>query len=111
MRKKKVVLVIVFLGIFLNLIVLPLAWAEEEGEELNPWTKSIIALAGGFGISLAAAAGVLAQAKSITTGLEGIARNPGASGKIQTPMIIGLAFQESLVLYALVVSFMLILKF
>jgi F-type H+-transporting ATPase subunit c len=69
------------------------------------------ALAGGFGISLAAAAGVLAQAKSITTGLEGIARNPGASGKIQTPMIIGLAFQESLVLYALVVSFMLILKF
>jgi hypothetical protein len=40
MRKKKVVLVIVFLGIFLNLIVLPLAWAEEEGEELNPWTKS-----------------------------------------------------------------------
>jgi len=111
MLKKKVVWGIVLLGIFLNLTVVPLAFAEEAGSDLQPWTKSFIALAGGFGISLAAAAGVLAQAKSIAAGLEGIARNPGASGKIQTPMIIGLAFQESLVLYALVVSFMLILKF
>lgn len=111
MLKKNVVLAIVLFGMFLNLIAVPVAFAEEGSADLQPWTKSIIALAGGFGISLAAAAGVLAQAKSITTGLEGIARNPGASNKIQTPMIIGLAFQESLVLYALVVSFMLILKF
>ncbi len=47
----------------------------------------------------------------LRAGLEGIARNPGAAGKIQTPLIIGLAFVESLVLYALVVSFILVLKF
>ena len=38
-------------------------------------------------------------------------RNPGASGKIMTPMIIGLALIESLVIYALVISFMLLGKF
>jgi len=52
----------------------------------------------------------MAQGKAISTGLEGIARNPGAAGKIQTPMIIGLAFVESLVIYALVISLILIGK-
>ena len=36
---------------------------------------------------------------------------PGASGKIMTPMIIGLAMIESLVIYSLVISFMLLGKF
>jgi F-type H+-transporting ATPase subunit c len=40
-----------------------------------------------------------------TSALEGIARNPSASGKIFTPMIIGLALIESLVIYALVIAF------
>lgn len=111
MKKKRRILVIAFLGIVLTLAFVPLLWAAEEGEGLDSSTKSILALAGGFGISFAAIGGALAQGKAITAGLEGIARNPGAAGKIQTPMIIGLAFVESLVLYALVVSFMLILKF
>ena len=37
--------------------------------------------------------------------LEGIARNPNASGKLFTPMILGLALIESLVIYALVIAF------
>jgi F-type H+-transporting ATPase subunit c len=111
MKKHRRVIAIAFLGVVLTLAFAPFVWAAEEGEGLSSTAKGIIAAAGGLCISLAAAAGVLGQARSISTGLEGIARNPGASGKIQTPMIIGLAFQESLVLYALVVSFMLILKF
>ena len=39
--------------------------------------------------------------------LEGIARNPNASDKIFTPMIIGLALIESLVIYGLVIAFIL----
>jgi F-type H+-transporting ATPase subunit c len=39
----------------------------------------------------------------LANAVEGIARNPGASGKIQVAMIIGLALIESLVIYALVV--------
>jgi F-type H+-transporting ATPase subunit c len=42
-------------------------------------------------------------------GLEAIGRNPEAAGKIQTNMILGLAFAEAIAIYALVVA--LILKF
>lgn len=42
-------------------------------------------------------------------GLEAIGRNPEASGKIQTNMILGMAFAEAIAIYALVVA--LILKF
>ena len=41
--------------------------------------------------------------------LEGIARNPEASGKIQTAMILAIAFAEAIAIYALVVA--LIIKF
>lgn len=110
MKKTSKITAITFLGLFLTLTFAPVVLAEEGGGELSSMAKGIIGAAGGLCISLAALAGTLAQGKSIAAGLEGIARNPGASGKIQTPMIIGLAFQESLVLYALVVAFMLILK-
>ena len=39
--------------------------------------------------------------------LNGIARNPNASDKIFTPMIVGLALIESLVIYGLVIAFIL----
>ncbi len=110
MVKKRVVVVGLW-TLLLSLAVVPIALAEEEGGGLDPTTKSSIALAGGFGIAIAAIGGALAQGRAISAGLEGIARNPGAAGKIQTPLIIGLAFVESLVLYALVVSFILVLKF
>ena len=45
----------------------------------------------------------------VAKALEAIGRNPEASGKIQTNMILGLAFAEAIAIYALVVA--LILKF
>ena len=42
-------------------------------------------------------------------GLEAIGRNPEASGKIQTAMILAIAFAEAIAIYALVVA--LIIKF
>ena len=41
--------------------------------------------------------------------MEAIGRNPEASGKIQTSMILAIAFAESIAIYALVVA--LIIKF
>ena len=67
--------------------------------------KGIIALAAGLAIGLAAAFGALGQGKGVAAALEGISRNPAASGKLVTPMIIGLALIESLVIYALVIAF------
>jgi F-type H+-transporting ATPase subunit c len=66
-----------------------------------------LALASGFGIGIAAFGGALAQGRAAVAALEGVARNPGAGGRIQTLMIIGLALIESLVIYALVITFLL----
>lgn len=65
-------------------------------------------LAAALAISIAALGGALAQGKTAATALDGIARNPAASGKIFTPMIIGLALIESLVIYALIIAFQLV---
>lgn len=45
----------------------------------------------------------------VAKGLEAIGRNPEAAPKIQTNMILGIAFAEAIAIYALVIS--LILKF
>ena len=64
-----------------------------------------IALGAGLSIGLAALEEELAGI-AMMGALEGIA-NPNAYDKIFTPMIIGLALIESLVIYALVIAFML----
>ncbi|HWP35106.1 MAG TPA: ATP synthase F0 subunit C [Thermodesulfobacteriota bacterium] len=69
--------------------------------------RDFLGLAAGLGIGIAALGGALGQGRAVASALDGIARNPGASGKIQTPMIIGLALIESLVIYALVIAFLL----
>lgn len=66
-------------------------------------------------IAMAIAAGVGVLGPGIGIGmlvskaLEGIARNPEAAGKIQSSMILGIAFVEALGIFALVVAF--VIKF
>lgn len=64
-------------------------------------------------MALAAGIGVLGPAIGIgmlvARALEGIARNPEAAGKIQSSMILGIAFVEALGIFALVVAF--VIKF
>ena len=67
--------------------------------------RGLIAMGAGIAIGVAALGGAIGQGKTVAAALEGIARNPAAQGKIFTPMIIGLALIESLVLYALVYGF------
>ena len=69
-----------------------------------------IAIAAGFGMAFAAFGGALGQGRAASTALDGIARNPGASDKLFTPMIIGLALIESLVIYSLLISYLLYSK-
>ncbi|HSH70003.1 MAG TPA: ATP synthase F0 subunit C [Deferrisomatales bacterium] len=70
----------------------------------------MLAIAAGIAISFAAGLGAIGQSRGLAAALEGIARNPSASGKLVTPMIIGLALIESLVIYALVIALMIVLK-
>jgi len=66
-----------------------------------------------FAVALVMGVGTIAPALAIgiatASGLQAIGRNPEAAGKIQTNMILGLAFAEAIAIYALVVA--LIIKF
>ncbi len=66
------------------------------------------ALACGIGIGLAALGTGIGQGIGLAKAAEGVARNPGASGKVTTTLIIGLAMIESLCIYALVVALILL---
>ena len=68
----------------------------------------ITALGMAIGIAIAAAGCGLGQGMAIKAACEGTARNPGASGKISQSLILGLAFVESLCIYALLVDLILL---
>jgi F-type H+-transporting ATPase subunit c len=60
--------------------------------------------AAGIAIGIAAFGTGIGQGLAVKSSVEGIARNPEASGKITVTMLIGLAMIESLCIYALVVA-------
>lgn len=95
---------------FSSLLISAVAFAEDaaaadDGGGDMSWMKYFSAA---LTIFVAASVGAISQAKAASTALEGIARNPNASGKIFVPMILSLALIESLVIYALIIAFMLL---
>ena len=66
-----------------------------------------LAFAIGMGVPLAAFGASLGQGRAAGSALESMARQPEMAGKIQTMLILSLAFIESLVLFALVVFLLL----
>ncbi|MHB2016266.1 MAG: ATP synthase F0 subunit C [Candidatus Xenobia bacterium] len=58
-------------------------------------------------IGLAALGTGIGQGTAVGRAMDAIGRNPEAQGRIQQTMILGLAFIESLAIYALVVSLLL----
>jgi F-type H+-transporting ATPase subunit c len=93
------------------MLVATAAFAQEAGGATAiHLSRSLNAVAAGFGIALAAFGGALGQGRTASTALDGIARNPGAADKIFTPMILGLALIESLVIYSLIISILLLGK-
>ena len=77
------------------------AAAADNAESVNKFK----ALAAGFGFALAAALAAIGQSRVAAAAAEGVARNPGAGARIQTLMILGLVFIETLVLFTLVIVF------
>lgn len=96
---RKVLTTLAFLTVFASV-----AMAEEGVTSSSP-VDAYASLGAGLAIGVAAFGGSLGQGKAAASALEGIARNPAASGKIFVPMIISLALIESLVLYAFVIAF------
>ncbi len=84
----------------LALLVAPEALAEGGNEYLSG-----VGIGTGIAIGFAALGGGIGQGLAAKGALEGIARNPQASGKITTPMFAGLAFVESLVIFSFLIAF------
>src|SRR5512138_3221025 len=106
---KRFLTVVMLLGIFVCFGA-GVVFASEQAAAATGTDSSVkqaAALAAGIGLGIAALGGALGQGKGLAAALEGISRNPGAAGKILTPMLIGLAMIESLVIYSLVISFLL----
>jgi F-type H+-transporting ATPase subunit c len=73
------------------------AYAQDSGGGSN--------LGSGITMGLAVLGGTLAQGMAAKGMYESVSRNPQAAGALNTPFILGLAFIESLCLFALVVAF------
>jgi len=87
----------------LFLFALP-ALAAEEGAAPSGGGLKLGALAAAFAIGLVGLAGAFGQGKAIASACDGLARNPGAAGPIRTTLLLGLAFIESVVIYALLIA-------
>jgi F-type H+-transporting ATPase subunit c len=61
-------------------------------------------MAAGLGMGIGSFGTGIGQGLAIQSAVEGVARNPSASGKILTTMMIGLAMIESLAIYVFVVA-------
>lgn len=108
----KKTLVVVLLALTMIWVAAPLCFAEEAAatgaKSSNIFYYALAALGCGIGMGLAALGTGIGMGTGLGGACEGVARNPGASGKITTTLIIGLAMIESLAIYALVVVLILI---
>lgn len=106
MQKK--ILTVGFVIAAIMLIIAPTVFAAEGVSDVRYGYYSYIGLGCVIGLAIAAFGGAISQAISVNSALNGIARNPGAAGKITTALLIGLALIESLVIYTLVIALILL---
>ncbi len=96
------------IALFATFLAPIIAQAQAAGGEAaaGPHPASgMIALAGALAIGLAAMGGGLGQGRAVAAALEGICRNPNSADKVFVPMLLGLAFIESLVIFGLLIAF------
>ncbi|MBN4077450.1 ATP synthase F0 subunit C [Sulfobacillus acidophilus] len=101
--KNKIFSLLTIFGTFLIATAAFAADGKAGGSSNYAW----FAIAAAIAIGLPAFGGAMGQGRAASAALEGIARNPGASGKIFVPMILGMALIESLVLFGLLMAFIL----
>jgi F-type H+-transporting ATPase subunit c len=102
MRRLSKIVTPVATVVFMALSRVDMAFAA-DGEVDS--SRGMLGFAAAFAVAVAAFGGALGQGRAAAAGLEGIARNPQAQNKIFIPMIVALAFIESLVIYGLIIAF------
>ncbi len=66
------------------------------------------AIAAAIVVGIASAVGAIAMGLAIAKSVESMARQPEAAGKINSAMMLGLVFVETLIIYALIVAILII---
>jgi F-type H+-transporting ATPase subunit c len=105
MRKWMTAAVVAFVTVLLG--GAPAFAQEHAAAAAGDLSRGFIALGAGLAIGIAAVGAGLGQGRAVASAMESIGRNPNAADRIQTPMIIGIAFMEALAIYALVIAFFL----
>jgi F-type H+-transporting ATPase subunit c len=77
----------------------------ERRADLFRWSLIV----GGAIITITASVGAISQAKSISSALEGVSRNPGSAPHIRFLLIFGLVLIETLVIYALLITIIIVM--
>jgi F-type H+-transporting ATPase subunit c len=93
---------------FVILFAAPLLAQESTVSEERAMLYKWAIIVGGAVITLAAAAGAFCQSKAISSACEGISRNPGGAPTIRFILIFGLVLIETLVIYALLITIMIV---
>ena len=106
-RTSKLFLSVVTAGMAAVVLLAASPAFAQATEPIRADRDKCLGLAAALAIGLSALGGALGQGRAAGSALEGIARNPQASGKIFVPMIVGLALIESLVIYGLLIAFQL----
>ena len=91
-------------------VLFPMISFAEEGAHAVSGSSWTVPIGIGFAIGLAVLGATMAQGRIAGSFMEGASRNPGAGDVMRTPFILGLAFVESLVLFAVLIAFMLLGK-
>ena len=99
MRK---ILMVLFVMMMLSFLAVP-AFAQTGAAAAGG--TNWVAITSGFAIAIASGLSAQGQGRAASAACEALGRNPAARGGIQVALILGLAFIESLVLFALVIIF------
>lgn len=80
----------------------------EEAEEAEGNTLGIKAIAASVVVGLGVVTGALSMGRAISKSTEAMSRQPEASDKINSAMMLGLVFIETAIIYALIIAILII---
>ncbi len=99
-------LLLVVVNLVAMLLMASMAFAAPA--DLNPLAQGNICLGAALAIGIAACGCGVGMGVGLKGACDGVARNPEVTGKITGTLILAFAFIESLAIYALVISFILL---
>jgi F-type H+-transporting ATPase subunit c len=101
-----------FTAIIVLLLSSPLVFAADVIPGGESYSKAIFAVGAMLAAGIAIGVGAVGAGLGIGTAASGacsaVGRNPGVQGKIMMTMLVGMAMSESIAIYALVVSLVLL---